>query len=184
MIPRPRAAALCTDMERRRNSISPCPVAKILWCTLPRPSRGFGRHRFLVYSIAVLRMSFPLNTLCYLPYDYQFLMHFPPILDDLHSNVSGGGRTCPRISLGNSRLRVCFSPLTLKSAPRARAGAKTSNLYPSFVELSGKIIDELEQRLFVQLKKPMCMMSVWIGFRLDMPPGNAWSKDSGSSAHV
>ena len=36
-------------------------------------------------------MSCPLNTLCHLTYDYQFLKPFPPILDNLHSKFSGRG---------------------------------------------------------------------------------------------
>ena len=46
----------------------------------------------------ILRISYPLNALCLLPYDYQFLMHFMPTLDDSHSKFSqdggggGGGR--------------------------------------------------------------------------------------------
>ena len=30
-----------------------------------------------------------LKTLCHLTHDYQFLRHFPPILDHLHSKFSG-----------------------------------------------------------------------------------------------
>ena len=47
-------------------------------------------------EMEVLRMNCPLNKLCHLTYDYQFLKHFPPILDDLHSKFppgEGGGHT-------------------------------------------------------------------------------------------
>ena len=46
--------------------------------------------------MAVLQMSCPLMTLCHLTYNYQFFIHFLPILDDLHSQFSGGGgEACP-----------------------------------------------------------------------------------------
>ena len=52
-------------------------------------------------------------------------MHFPRNVDDLHSKLSGGGdgggwvRACPWSALGGLHLHVRYSPLTLKSAPRA-----------------------------------------------------------------
>ena len=45
-------------------------------------------------AVYMLGMSYLLNILCHLcllPYDYQFLMHFLPTLDDLHSKFLEGG---------------------------------------------------------------------------------------------
>ena len=59
---------------------------------------------------------------------------------------------------------------TAAGAPFRTAGC----FFSSFVEQSGEIIYELEQRLSVQLKsrcwlrREQLMLSVWIDFRLDM----------------
>ena len=52
---------------------------------------------------SVTDASCPLNTLCHLTYGYQFLKHFPPILDDLHSKFFWGDM--PPVPSGSSRLR-------------------------------------------------------------------------------
>ena len=52
---------------------------------------------------SVTDASCPLNTLCHLTYDYQFLKHFLPILDYLHSKFFRGDM--PPVPPGSSRLR-------------------------------------------------------------------------------